>query len=149
MGRYPNGATKYYSVYGKTYSEVKDKLETIKSSEKIAQKSRTGVPTFSDVVEMWLSSVRIEVKKSTVYRYEYLIERHILPILGGYKITEISTSVINSFLEDKMKNGKLDGKGGLSAAYVKAMSNIIKMVIEFAVSQETMPSTKIQNQQTY
>lgn len=136
VGRYPNGATKYYSVYGKTYSEVKDKLETIKSSEKIAQKSGSSGPTFSDVVEMWLSSVRIEVKKSTVYRYEYLIERHILPILGGYKITEISTSVINSFLEDKMKNGKLDGKGGLSADYVKAMSNIIKMVIEFAVSEE-------------
>ena len=69
VGRYPNGATKYYSVYGKTYSEVKDKLETIKSSEKIAQKSGSGGPTFADVTRMWLASVRIEVKQSTAYRY--------------------------------------------------------------------------------
>lgn len=136
IGRYPNGATKYHSVYGKTYSEVKDKMESIKLSEKKVPKSRLDGPTFSDVVEMWLSSIRIEVKQSTAYRYEYLTDRHILPILGGYKITEITTSVVNKFLEDKVKNGKLDGKGGLSAAYVKAMSNIIKMVIEFAVSEE-------------
>ncbi len=145
VGKYPNGATKYHSVYGRSYTEVKDKLDTIKHNEKTVQKSISGVPLFSDVIRLWFSSVKIQIKQSTAYRYEYLIERHILPVLGGYKITEISTAVINKFLEDKLNHGKLNGMGGLSAAYVKAMSNIIKMVIEYAVAEDMcMPlKTKI------
>lgn len=147
IGRYPNGATKYHSVYGKTYSEVKEKLDAIKLGDKTVQKSISNVPSFDSVVAMWLSAIKIEVKQSTAYRYEYLIERHILPVLGGYKISEITSAVVNKFLEDKLNNGKLDGEGGLSSAYVKSMSNIIKMVIEYAVGEGLcLPfKTKISN----
>ncbi len=136
IGRYPNGATKYHSIYGKTYTEVKEKMDELRLAEKTVQKSISASPSFSDVVSLWFPAIRIEIKQSTAYRYEYLLERHILPILGGYRMSDITSAVINKFLEDKLQSGKLDGKGGLSAAYVKAMSNVIKMVIEYAVSED-------------
>ena len=136
VGKYPNGATKYYSVYGKTYSEAKEKMDAVKLNGVAAQKSVSSAYTFSDVVEMWLSYVKIRLKQSTIYRYKFLIGRHILPMLGGYKITDIKPSVANKFLEKKLNNGKLNGEGCLSASYVNAMSNIIKMVIEYAVSED-------------
>ena len=145
IGRYPSGATKYRSIYGKTYSEVKEKLDSIKLYDNAVPKAVINNTLFSNVVMRWLSSVKIEVKQSTAYRYEYLIERHILPVLGDYKISDVTASVVNKFLEDKLSMGKLDGEGGLSASYVKAMSNIIKMVVDFAVAEELcMPfKTKI------
>ncbi len=136
IGKYPSGATKYRSIYGKTYSEVKEKLESIKRNNTAIQKMSSKYPIFGNVVLKWLSAVRIEIKQSTAYRYEYLIEKHILPVLGELKITDITSSVVNHFLEEKLKNGKLNGKGGLSPAYVQAMANIIKMVISYAVDED-------------
>ena len=72
VGKYPNGATKYYSVYGKTYSEAKEKMDAVKLNGVAAQKSVSSTYTFSDVVEMWLSYVKIRLKQSTIYRYNFL-----------------------------------------------------------------------------
>ena len=147
VGKNPDGTTKYQSIYGRTYSDVKKKMETTNKYNTSYPKTAIGTPTFTIVSRMWISSIKITVKPSTIYRYEYLIERHILPVLGGYRITEITSTVVNKFLSDKITGGKLDGGGGLSASYVKAMSNVIKMIIDYAVSEDLcLPlKTKISN----
>ncbi len=135
VGRYPNGATKYYSIYGKTYSDVKEKMDTVRLQDLSNKNLATTSDTFQTVAASWLSSIKISVKKATIYRYEYLLELHIVPILGEYKIAEITTAIINKFLQDKMTNGKING-GKLSASYVKSMSNLIKAILDFAVDKE-------------
>lgn len=145
VGKYPNGSTKYHSIYGKTYGEVKEKLDALKQSSLKEEKTVNSCPTFGKVLDMWLSSVRVSVKKSTEYRYEYLIKRHIQPDLGGISISDINSVVINNFSDKKLNSGKLKGCGGLSPSYVKSMLNIIKSAIDFAVSENLcMPlKTKI------
>lgn len=136
VGNYPNGATKYHSIYRKTYSEVKDKLDEFKQSKLPAKHSRISSHTFDQIASMWLSSVKISIKQPTVYRYEYLIERHIIPELGRLPITDITSATVNTFLDKKLKSGRLNGKGGLSPAYVKAMADIIKSVVTYAATED-------------
>lgn len=65
-----------------------------------------------------------------------MLEKHILPKLGEYKITEIDSLAINEFLQKKLESGRLDGKGGLSKSYVRSMMIIIKSILQYAVNEQ-------------
>ena len=64
-----------------------------------------------------------------------MIEWHIKPQLGSKRISSLSAPVINGFLFDKMNSGRIDGKGGLSASYVKTMAIIIASALKFAANE--------------
>ena len=59
-------------------------------------------------------------KGATETKYEYLIERHILPELGNLNISYLTVNALNNFAEQKLTAGRLDRKGGLSSSYVGA-----------------------------
>lgn len=126
----------------KGYGKVKRKLDAVDKLDDITKKPLCSTKTFSEVAILWLSSVKIKLKQSTVYRYEYLIERHILPVLGRLNMDKINSATVNAFLEEKLNGGKLNGKGGLSSSYVTAIANVVKMIISFAVSEELCPPIK-------
>ena len=65
-------------------------------------------------------------KSATKLKYEYLIETHISPELGGYSVGDINESLINEFIKPKMTRGRIDKPGGLSGNYVKTMLIIIQ-----------------------
>jgi len=126
--------TKYSSVYGKTYQEVKAKREVcIKQG---AAKNAGNVCTFKALLEVWQESNRIRLKDASVSRYQNLIDAHILPMLGDKKITQLNAPLINRFLHHKLSQGRLDGKGGLSAAYVRSIALIITSALKYGASQE-------------
>lgn len=135
-GRNPNGSIIYGSIYGKTYREAKDKLMSINTTpEKI------NVPTnheryFKEVLCLWMENNRIRHKGATINKYQYLIDRHILPDLGSLKLSQITATVINSFLTNKIENGKLNKSGGLSASYVRSIMLIINAALKFAVDEQ-------------
>lgn len=43
--------------------------------------------------------------------------------------------MINSFLQDKLENGRLDGKGGLSSSYVRSIMIVIKSAMKYAIEE--------------
>ena len=130
-----NKKNKYVSVYGKTYKEVKEKLQHLQRNcflqEKISKKI-----TFGEILNMWLSCNRVKYKGATVSRYTYLIERHIIPELGEIKIEQITTDILNKFIENKLEHGRIDCKGSLSNAYVRNMALIINSAVKFAMDEK-------------
>lgn len=78
---------------------------------------------------------RLRIKGATDWRYRNLLETHIIPDMGGRRIRAITGEEINSYLADKLRCGRVDGKGGLSAAYVRSMMLIINSVLAYAVEQ--------------
>lgn len=133
-GRKPTGEIIYGSVYGKTYTEVREKAKiALQHSE---QNKRNKEILFSDVIKRWQDSNRIRIKGATDTKYSYLIDSHILPSIGGLKLSEITGPIINAFLLEKAEKGRLDGTGGLSASYVRSLMIIIKSVIQFAVDEQ-------------
>ena len=91
------------------------------------------------VQKLWAAQNRIKQKPSTQHRYDYLLQRHILPELGSYRIDSLTAPIINQFLLQKMNNGRIDGSGGLSASYVRSIALLIHSVMDFAVQSRLCP----------
>ena len=127
-----SGKAKYRYLYAKTYTEVKNKLfnERAQTINFISAKSNA---TYAKWLNDWLISKKIIVKESTYIRYKNTIENHIKPELGKYPINKISTELVESFIANKMQNGKKSG-GGLSSKSISDIIDIIKETFKLAQS---------------
>ncbi len=135
VGLNENGNTKYASVYGHTYSECKNKLESKKASDNLNKNSTCKRQRFKDVLYLWLSTTGIHVKKSTLAKYQNMIENHILSELGNIFVSDLNSNTINTFLDKKLKSGRKSCDGGLSPSYVRSMAIIIEAALRFAQSE--------------
>lgn len=134
-GNNENGRTLYTSVYGKTYAEVKKKLNDAEKGRDDSKQKWKNKKLFAYAVEQWFLTNRQSLKKSTAHKYEYLIDKHILPSLGTVKLNEISSIMLNEFAQKKLDCGSLNGKKGLSKSYVRSIMLIIDSVMKFAAQQ--------------
>ena len=127
-GRYRNGikadgTTKYSSIYGKTYAEVKTKL-----SEKRAKSSVSTIPknlTLNNLFTMWFAEIRMKVKESTYMNYCLKFEKHISSSIGKTHYDKLTTENLNAFIQCKLSSG-------LSPRYSADIAGVIKSVCRFA-----------------
>lgn len=128
-----NGKAKYGYVYGKNYSDVKQRLLEKKAySGSQADMASKCSALYSEVLDAWLQSTRINIKESTYARYSHLIDTHIRSQLGKYQISKISTQLIEGFIENLLSCGRVDNNGGLSAKTVTDILTIVKSTIDYA-----------------
>lgn len=110
--------------------------------------SKPGGVLFSDYLMQWLEKKKNKVELITFEGYEALIENHIYPYFKqkGFTLSEIKPSHIADFYESKFKNGRCDGRGGLSIRSIKMLAFIIKAVLDKAVFYELIlrnPASKL------
>lgn len=130
-----DGKAKYKYVYAKTYAAVKNKLIQRQQSSETAmlQISTTSEKSkYEYWLNEWLALKKLKIKDSTYIRYRNSIENHIKPHLGKYPIDKIGTSLMESFVAHLTTNGKLNGKGGLSAKTISDILIIIKESFQYA-----------------
>ena len=128
-----NERPKYGYVYAKTYTEAKNKLIERKGAvNESGAVFDTGSCLYTDVLDAWLQSSRINIKESTYARYIQLVESHIRPSLGKYRLSKISTQLVEGFIERKLSDGRLDNKGALSPKTVTDILVILKSTMEYA-----------------
>ena len=144
-----NGKTIYGSLYANTYREVKAKLQL-----RLQDIASGFVPvkkhyTFSDAACLWLKDSQLSLKGASVYRYENLLNTHILPDFGNRWIGQITGTDINAFLATKLMSGRVDGKGGLSPSYVRSIMLVMKAVLSYASANQMClpPQSKISKPQ--
>lgn len=131
VGKKENGQIIYKSIYAKTYSQCKAKLETYKSGH-AADSSKTCF--FSEAARLWSKNNEIKIKDSTEIKYEHMLKKHILPKFGEVRLDMINATMVNIFLSSKLKYGKSDSSG-FSTSYVRTMAIIIESVLNFAASE--------------
>ena len=134
-----NGRVIYGSVYARTYAEAKQRLvaslvEELPLAADLTECDKHNL-TFAEVTIQWLSAVSLKLKPSTYAGYRAMLDLHILPSLGKYKIQNLTATDVSRLAGDKLENGRTDGKGGLSAKTVKDMLSIIKTVVNFACQE--------------
>lgn len=140
-GRYRSGINRdgksvYRSVYGKSYYEVKKKLSGCNESNELIEPKTQKSPMFKEVIAMWQKANQNRYKGATALKYDNLINSHILPMLGGYRLSEINTFVLADFMDSKLNAGRLDRAGGLSHSYVRSIMLIVFEIIDFAVRED-------------
>lgn len=117
-----NGKAKYRSVYAKSYQAVKEKLMSLKSSP--VKHEYSGCLTVKELLEEWMSAVKLKVKISTYANYRMKADKHILPAFGGIRYEKLTTKMLHSFIEEKMKLG-------LSAKYVSDIVIVFKSMAKY------------------
>lgn len=132
-----NGKAKYKYIYAKTYSEVKAKLLKAQFEDSFHAMSKVdnSCKSYESWLWEWLSTKRSSVKESTYIRYNNMIRNHIIPELGKYPIDKVGTSLMENFIQNKLRSGRLDGRGGLSSKTTADILIIIKESFKYA--QET------------
>ncbi len=69
--RTETGKAIYHSVYGKTYSEVKEKLRLCVNKKQDTQQKE--IMPFNLVLDSWLENNRVRYKASTYTKYKYIM----------------------------------------------------------------------------
>ena len=131
-----NQKAKYASVYGKTYAETKQKLNEAK------YKSSIGIvyvdaknKLFGEIISSWFNAQKINLKPSSIIKYQNLIENHILPELGHRKLRELNADALYAFLDAQQKCGNKKTGGMLSTSSLQTMLYILNATIKYAASQ--------------
>lgn len=127
-----NHKAKYVYIYGKTYTEVKQKLVVERGRQKQHVPAEKKQITYGEVLDLWLHSTKTSIKESTYARYAHLINSHIKPQLGDYKLSMLSTEIIENFIENQLVEGQLDRTGGLAPKTVIDLLAIVKSTIGYA-----------------
>ena len=70
--------------------------------------------TFKEVALSWIAEQSTMLKPTSINRYTFLLERHIIPQIGGLAIQQINNERIKEFIDDMSKSGRIDNEGGLS-----------------------------------
>ena len=126
-GRYKSGydesgKAKYCSVYGHSYTEVRDKLAPLKASPPAPHVICRM--TVKELFSEWLSAVKVRVKTSTFANYLMKVEKHILPVFGGMKYDMLTVQMLNNFIQEKLNSG-------LSAKYVSDIVIVFKSMAKY------------------
>ena len=127
-GRYrngckPNGESKYSSIYGRSYSEVRTLLAKKRIAiQPVVSKCKL---TFVEVANAWLVSIKNGIKESTYANYFCKLQKHILPKFGGIKYEKLTANFLNDFVREKLTEH-------LSPKYVSDILNVIKSITKFA-----------------
>lgn len=81
----------------------------------------------------WLPVVRHALKPTTYLNYENMLEQRILPHLGHIRLGELRPAAIARCYAALRKNGRRDGKGGLSETSIEHTHRLLHKILADAV----------------
>ena len=98
---------------------------------------------YKDWILNWLSYKKDYIKESTYANYSNIITNHIIPDLGKYYLNQLNNKIIQKFLLEKYKNGRLDHSGGLSAKTIRDIIAIIKSSLKSASKENLIQNLSL------
>lgn len=83
--------------------------------------------TLSEYLDFWQKKyVELNCKYSTIYGYKLMIEKHLKPILGNYKLANLTPSAIQEFINKKYTLG-------LGKRYILNILSVLNSSLKMAV----------------
>ena len=128
--RTTSGRRKRVVVYGKTLDDVRDKLL------KAMQEARSGIPIPDEswklglYLDYWLENhVKQNRRPGTYSLYEMYIRLYLKPSLGNCKLTTLSVSRVQQFLNQRLEEGH-------SIRKVQIMRTVLSAALTRAIREE-------------
>ena len=128
-------------VTGRTQKEVKQKA----TQEKIAfqkdgctrQKAST-ITSYQELATLWWESYKNTVKPNTQGNVRKLLDNHILPIFGAYKLDKLTAPLIQSII-NKLADKANRGEKGAFLHY-DMIHALNKRILQYGVTMQAIPS---------
>jgi len=98
--------------------------------------------TFADAIREWLRGTEIRIDQSTYQSYTELTRTQILPYFDalGVKLIDVDRKTLQAYIDEKHRNGRLDGTGGLSPATIRHHKNVLFQTLRDAVKNDLIHS---------
>jgi integrase len=88
-----------FSVYGRTETEVRQKLAELERKLAIDQPPPVGKLTVQELCERWLATERKRWKPKTYYDYRWHLERFVYPVLGRVQLAKLTPDRLQRFFD--------------------------------------------------
>jgi len=75
----------------------------------------------------------ITVRPRTLEGYAMIVEKHLVPGLGGIVLSQLQPTQIQKYYAKALENGRSDGNGGLSARTVKHHHRVLSEALAYGV----------------
>ena len=134
-----SGKALYKYIYGRSYSDAKEKKKQFLSSKQNDRKTADNV-LYQSILEDFMLYLQNKSKESTYARYEAIICGHIIPKLGNLKLNEITSPRVDSFTKEKLQTGRLNKSGGLSPKRVCDILSVLKLSLNYAEDRGFSPN---------
>lgn len=89
------------------------------------------------VVE-WLTYKKDYVKESTYANYSNVVYNHLIPDLGDISLQDFNHNLLQQYILDKLKSGRVGENSALSEKSVKDIMMVVKSSLRYAMNQGTM-----------
>lgn len=135
-----NEGTKRKSIYGATRSEVSKKLNAITNEINNGFIVNDSIITLQDWIVIWIEEYKkLSIKRTSIDNYYRYYNAHIKNSpLGKTSLKKVSSMQIQKFINEKSKNGKIDGSGGLRRSSVKHIFNVLYGSLNQAVNNNML-----------
>lgn len=128
-------------VTGRTQKEVKQKAKQEKiafQQDGFTRFQATSIASYQDLAELWWESYKYTVKPNTQDNVKKLLDNHVLPLFGIYKLDKLTTPLIQSIV-NKLADKTNKGEPGAYLHYDKIHA-LNKRILQYGVTMQAISS---------
>lgn len=136
--------TRYATVRGKK-SDAQRELRKLLGAIDKGVVAAAGKVTVGDWLKQWIEEARHNVAPKTHERYSEIVHKHLVPALGDLPLAKLAPAHIQAFYSDALKNGRLDGRGGLSPQTVWHFDRVLNRAMKGARKLRLIPVNPVED----
>lgn len=128
-------------VTGRTQKEVKQKAKQEKiafQQDGFTRFQATSIASYQELAELWWESYKYTVKPNTQDNVKKLLNNHVLPLFGIYKLDKLTTPLIQSIV-NKLADKTNKGEPGAYLHYDKIHA-LNKRILQYGVTMQAISS---------
>ena len=117
-------------------------IELEKEQNEREKSSKPDGILFADYIEKWLETAKIRLDEITYQGYKNVADSQVIPYFRKHNtyLEKLSREDIQGYINEKHANGRVDGKGGLSAKSIKTHMIVIRQAIKEAMRDKLISS---------
>ena len=128
------------SITGRTKKEVKQKTKEAEISFLQNGSTRfqaSNITTYKELASLWWESYKHTVKPNTQLNVRRLLDNHILPLFGSYKLDKLTTPLIQNVV-NKLADKTNKGEEG-AFLYYDSLHALNKRILQYGVVMQAIP----------
>ena len=128
------------SITGRTKKEVKQKTKEAEITFLQNGSTRfqaSNITTYKELASLWWESYKHTVKPNTQLNVRRLLDNHILPLFGSYKLDKLNTPIIQNVV-NKLADKTNKGEEG-AFLYYDSLHALNKRILQYGVVMQAIP----------
>ena len=128
------------SITGRTKKEVKQKTKEAEIAFLQNGSTRfqaSNITTYKELASLWWESYKHTVKPNTQLNVRRLLDNHILPLFGSYKLDKLTTPLIQNIV-NKLADNTNKGEEG-AFLYYDSLHALNKRILQYGVVMQAIP----------